>query len=340
MKILIVGGDHTWSIERLYLKHLNQLGCTVELFPAQNFLFKYLEKSIINKVKYRLNFTFILKKINVEMVRRIKEFDPETVVVFKGMEVLDETLKNIKSKGISLANYNPDNPFIFTGRGSGNKNIIRNMPYYDLHFSYNKEIIHQIIKCYHSKTYFLPFGFEMEEDSYLEINKQKKINRMCFLGNPDKQRVLFLKGLASHGLEIDIHGNNWNKYFSSDEQIRIFKPVYQDDFWRTMNRYNVQLNIMRIHNLNSHNMRTFEIPGVGSIQLAPKTSEHQFFFKDGQEIFLYNSIEDCAEIAFSILKMNEKEITILRENARFKSVESRYSYFDRAKEMLEQLEKL
>ena len=42
---------------------------------------------------------------------------------------------------------------------------------------------------------------------------------------------------------------------------------------------------MRIHNPDSHNMRSFEVPGVGGIMVAPDTKEHRIFFEVGKEIF-------------------------------------------------------
>lgn len=340
MKIILIGGDHVWSIERIYLKHLKALGLDVDLFPAQNFFFDYLKKSILNKIKYRLNISTILKEINYKLIDKLQAYDPDVIVVYKGMEVLFETLKYAKEKGIHLVNYNADNPFIFTGRGSGNKNVVRNMPLYDLHFSYNLEVIKKIKKDFHTSTYFLPFGFELDNELFNEINGQSKINRLCFLGNPDVQRVSFIRRLVDLGISIDLYGNYWSKYFEKNVRVRVFGPIYQKDFWRIMNQYDLQLNIMRIHNLDSHNMRTFEIPAAGAIQLAPETTEHLLFFDDRKEIFLYKSVEDCAQKVKQILALNPSEIENIRMNSRRKCENAKFSYFDRANEMIEEIKRV
>jgi hypothetical protein len=75
------------------------------------------------------------------------------------MEIFPESLQWAKQKGIKLVSFNPDNPFIFTGKGSGNSNVTQSIPLYDLHFTYNHEIEQQLREKYRSKIAYLPFGF-------------------------------------------------------------------------------------------------------------------------------------------------------------------------------------
>lgn len=91
---------------------------------------------------------------------------------------------------------------------------------------------------------------------------------------------------------------------------------------------------MRPHNLDSHNMRTFEIPGIGGIQLAPDTIDHRGYFEDGKEIFLYKNLEECVSKITNLLKLTKNEASLIRENARNKSIQNNYSYQERANQVL------
>src|ERR1700738_4749112 len=118
-KVLIIGSDHIWSLERIYLKYLHQQGIRTELFAAQNLFYAYNGHSVINKLKLRIGISDIYRSINRQLRSKIEQFKPDIVWVFKGMEVLPETLEWIRSKGIKSVNFNPDNPFVFSSRGSG-----------------------------------------------------------------------------------------------------------------------------------------------------------------------------------------------------------------------------
>lgn len=333
MRLLIVGSNQKWAIERIYLKYLRELNPETFLFAAQNLLHDYLNKSLLHKVYFRIGVSDIYKKINSQLIQYVEEIKPDIIWVFKGMEVLPETLKMFKKKGIKLVNYNPDHPFIISGRGSWNKNVFNSVGLYDLHFCYSKSLMKKINDEYKIRTEFLPFGFELNNEIYEEVKNVEEINKTCFIGNPDKIRAEIIKYLIANGVEVDVYGHNWNRYFkiNASPNLKIYDAVYADEFWKIVRKYRVQLNIFRPHNIGSHNMRTFEIPAVGGIQLAPDSPEHRAFFEDGKEIFLYNDNKDLLETIKILLQMDKTIVHQKREQARQKSLLADYSYKERAK---------
>lgn len=338
MKILLVGSDKVWSIENHFHKYFNEFGADTKLFPAQSIFYNFHQKNIINKILYRLGLTNITKAINTHFKKIVDGFKPNVVLVFKGMEIFPETLQWLKQQNIFIANYNPDNPFIFTGRGSGNSNITQSLPLYDLHLTYNVEIEQQLKQQLNIPTGFLPFGFELSEEVVKECEQQPEIIKCCFLGNPDKDRAALISELADKGIDIDVFGNDWNK-FVSHKNITTHPPVYGNDLWGKLRQYRVQLNIMRVHNLNSHNMRTFEVPGVGGIMIAPDTVEHRMFYEEGKEVFLYSSTDECVTKMQYILNLPKADADAIRFNARQKCLQQGYTYKGRAASLLHMLQK-
>jgi len=136
-----------------------------------------------------------------------------------------------------------------------------------------------------------------------------------------------------------VYGNDWNK-FVKHPNIQIYQPVYGDEFWRTLRKYRVQLNLMRPHNPGTHNMRSFEIPGVGGVQLAPASNDHRNYFEPGKEIFVYNVLEDCIVEIKKILALSQQDADAVRINARHRSITSGYSYKDRASQAWQQIEEI
>lgn len=338
MKILLIGSDHVWSLEKIFYKYLVQLNNDVELFPAQNYFYSYYNKSVINKMFYRAGVSSVINKINKRLIKTIETFQPDIAWVFKGMEILPSTLELMKRKGVFLVNYNPDNPFIFSGTGSGNNNIIKSLSKYNLHFTYNLEVKKQF-ESMGLKSALLPFGFDLSETLYNKCNNQTEMTKVCFLGNPDKYRATFIKSIADKGIEIDLYGNGWER-FINHQNVYINPPVFGEDFWMVLSRYRIQLNLMRPHNEKSHNMRSFEIPAIGGIMLAPCNIEHKAFFKDGTEVFLFTDLKDCIVKIKQILLLPQSEADRIRKNARERCLQSGYSYKERISASVKNIKEL
>jgi spore maturation protein CgeB len=319
-RILIIGSAHQSALEHIYAKHLRAFGNAVEIYPIQDLFLSYYTKSFLNKIIFRLGWSSIYDQLQKAVISFVAKYEPSHIIVFKGMELLPATLHIWESKGIKLINYNPDNPFLFSGRGSGNENVSNSILLFDLYCSYDSSIVKQLQDS-GVKSALIPFGFELDELEYQKIENTPEINRVCFLGNPDKERAKFINSLLNEHIDIDLYGSNWSRYIPSNlSSVKIYPPVYGLDFWKTLRRYAVQLNLMRIHNLNSHNMRSFDIPGVGGIMLAPRTADHQLYFEEGKEVFLFKDIEECIITIHQLLSINKDKRTVIRNAARNKSV--------------------
>jgi len=338
MKILIAGSNEIWALEKIYRTHLEEVGAEVRLLPAQSIFYAYYNRSLLHKVLFRLGLSGVFEKIERQAKEMITEWRPDIVWVFKGMELRPALLKWIREQGIRLVNYNPDNPFIFSGRGSGNDNVTRAIGLYDLHLTYDHAIQRRIVEEYQIPTSILPFGFELSNRLYEDCIRQEEEVRVCFLGNPDENRAAFLQQLAGD-VAVDVYGDGWDKYIKHDN-ITLHPPVYGDDFWRILYKYRVQLNLMRQHNPDSHNMRSFEIPGVGAIGLFPRTSDHALYFEEGKQVFLYGDMAECKEQALRLLAMSGEQAGKIREAAREKSLSAGYTYKDRASLVLQEMKKL
>jgi spore maturation protein CgeB len=341
MHILVVGGDKVSSIENYYSKYLKEFGVTVSRFLAPNLFYEYYETALFNKVLFKFGFSRIYESINSQFKSTVEEQRPDIIWIFKGMELFPETLEWAKAEKILLVNYNPDNPFLFTGRGSGNSNITNSLGLYDLHFTYNLEIERKIKSEFiNSKTSYLPFGFELDSDTMNHCEALSEVEELCFLGNPDSMRSAFIKKLCDASVKVVVYGHDWGKFLKSNEHLTINDAVYGIEQWEVLRKYRIQLNLMRIHNVDSHNMRTFEIPGIGGIMLAPHTAEHELFFVNRKQVFLYKDLAACIALIKEILNFSTQQAQNVRTAAREKSVSAGYSYRDRAQQALIQLQTL
>lgn len=330
MKLLIVGSALPGALELFYLHYLKQHGniSQIKLFNIHGQFHEYYSQSIFHKILFRLQLSGIYKKLNQELLHEVEVFQPTHIWVFKGMEIFPETLQKIRKKAIRLVNYNPDNPFFFSGRGSGNKNITNSIGLYDLHLTYNLSVLN-LLTQQRQRAAWLPFGFESNATIFTECQKETEIVKACFVGNPDRFREDFLCSLADQNIAIDVYGKGWK---IRHPLIQLHASVYGIDFWKTLYKYRVQLNPLRPHNSTSHGMRSFEVPGIGGILLTQQTPEHAQFFSEDEEVFFYSNLATCVEKIKLLLNLSKNEADLIRGKARSRSLASGYDYKSRALE--------
>jgi spore maturation protein CgeB len=324
MKILIIGSDYNWSIERIYKRELLKLGHQVTHVPVQNWHYDFYYKSPINKVLVSVGLTYLQTSIQKRLLAELNGHYFNLIWIFKGMELTPQTISVLKKQTSRLINFNPDNPFIFSGKGSGNKNISKSINLYDEYFTYDYQVMSRLESEFDIKCTFVPFGFDNEVISNEELSDLVEINAVCFVGNPDTYRSKIIEEILNKGLPLHVYGHDWQKHLKHPN-LTIHRSVYGKDYYKTLRKYRVQLNIMRMHNLESHNMRSIEVPGSGGIMLAPRTKDHEAFFKEGEEAFFYNDVNDLVDQVDKILKLGVKEVETLRMKASLR-VESNFTY--------------
>ncbi|HEX5170354.1 MAG TPA: glycosyltransferase [Cyclobacteriaceae bacterium] len=337
-RILMVGSDKVFAIENYYLKYLKASGIDVIHLSARSIFYDHYQRNFVNKIFFRLGVSAVYKKINKQFKEAVLRFRPEIIWVFKGMELFPASLVWAKSNAI-LVNYNADNPFFFMGKGSGNRNLTDSLGLYDLHLTYNHSVKSRLEQSFNVKVALLPFGFDVDEELFQCCQDQEEIRETCFLGNPERQRAGFIHALAELGVGITLYGNDWSKFISHPLVI-INKPVEGLESWKVLRRYRVQLNLMRVHNEDAHNMRTFQVPAIGGIMVAPDTPDHRTFFEDGKEVFLFSDVADCAEKIKMIMSLSRERANRIRHAARMRSTTSGYSYRDRTAQVLSEMKQL
>ena len=266
-------------------------------------------------------------------------FLPQLVWLFKGVDIFPETVRTLRRRGFHPVVYNADHPFEFSSRGSGNEFIARAVPEYSLFMTFSQHIAGQLAERHPQlATRVIPFGHAVDEATYASItDDSQEIVRACFLGSADAHRAEKIAVLLAAGIEVDIFGHFWDKVGSQIAGARLAGPVYGLEMYRTLRRYRVQLNFLRPHNVNSHNMRSFEAPASGAIMLAEDTVEHREFFRPEMEAFYFANDEELVGQAHRLLALTPDEADAIRARARARCVEEPYSYRHRAAEALAHL---
>jgi spore maturation protein CgeB len=327
MHIVIFGSTKPWAIEVIYEKYLKEMGNEISIFDPTLY---YRVTNIFHNILYKYLKVIFFLDVNNKFLKYISNKKPDIVWIFKGLELSTHTLIKLKKLNVKLVNFNPDHPFLRTYSSSGGKNIENAIPLYDLHFTYSSRIANQITYKFNIPVEMLPFGFELPVSIYQSAINQKEIVKLCFVGNPDSIRISLVKKIISHNISIDLYGYGWEKNFLNHPLVTCYGPASTVELYDVLRKYRIQLNIFRPHNYDSHNMRTFEIAGVGGIQLAPDSHDHRRYFSNNVNIFLYKNEQELIEKIFHLLELPHYEVSVIRNNVRNHSLIKDYSYLNRA----------
>jgi spore maturation protein CgeB len=333
MKLLFIGSFGEGALEKIYKNRFSALGMDVYPFDIQSPYFQKINESFFNKIRNRISPFPFIEDTNRELLRFVQNLQPDVILIFKGMELLPSTVAELKESSKILVNFNPDHPFRYFSRGSGNANVKDSLPYYDLHFSYSKKVAEEVSDKLNKPAFTIPFGFD--ETKKANITKEL-LDDIIFIGAYDKERARFFDKL---GVNVKIFGNK--KWSTPINLPKIIKEGYQgrsavdQDYVDYTCSALGAINILREQNLqeSSHNMRTFEVPGYGGLLLSNRTEEQCAFFEDKKEAFFFDSITELRDI-IQFLKKNKAVVQKVKMNARERSVKADYSYRKRAMEMI------
>jgi spore maturation protein CgeB len=341
--ILILGAFNPGAIENFYKQGFEKFGITVDTYGIADQYYAFLNKGLYNKVINKLSPDFFYAKINKALLGFIDKKHYDVILVFKGMELFPETVKQLKDHAILTANYNADHPFVYYAPGSGNHHVLDSIPHYDVHFSYAKKIVDQLQNSYNKQAYCIPFGYDsrLNTTSPGETNQFK--DRFLFIGAFDKQRARYLYQLQSDSL--DIYGEQ--KWSSRN----VFRPylkkayknsaLYGNEYVNAITTSLGILNLIRQQNMkeDSHNMRTFEVPGYGGLLVSQRTTEQLEYFEEGKEAVFFDSVYELQE-KMLYLSANTTVVNAMKQAAYNRSIRADYSYDQRSRQLLDCLKNI
>ena len=332
-KILILGSNEDFSIEKMYERSFKKLGSKVNLLHTYD-----IRKSLISRFIWKyfrfIYFIFIRKKIIKYIVNSSKKYD--LIIIFKGLYINKDFLSEIKKKSndSKIIDIFTDDPFkINYFKDISNKNILETIPYFDHIFIYSRVILKKLRRKYPKNRFsYLPFGY----DSVVHKNlKQKRNNTvkydLSFIGTADDERYEIIKRLDE--FKIILAGNGWNNY-ELGKNIKYVKEVNFKNFSKLLKISKVSLNILRKQNERSHNMKTFEIPSMGGLMITNRTFEQNFYFPENKASLMYSNIK---ELKLKIRKINNYSKKNNNIQKRSYLIVKKHSYIERAKYLVKKI---
>lgn len=304
MKILYVFQNYRKSYTGLgetFLRELKKTNHSILTFEFTDLSANRYLRRIYSVTGVRLYF---FKQQNKRLVKETIEAQPDLIVIFKGSDLFEETLHNLR---ISLPKtiisvFNPDDPF---NPASCGENIRRAIPYYDHYFIWTHRLIEKIKNVGAKNVHYLPFAWDQERIHKIDQRYQYDVG---FIGNYDKERGRWVYGLADEvnkkdsAFQISVFGDGWKPY----KGVQIYPQANGKRYLTTVSATRINLNILRLQNKGGVNMRTFEIPGIGAFMMHERSDEASAFFSEDKEAAYFSSITDLHNKILYYLKHQEE----------------------------------
>jgi spore maturation protein CgeB len=119
---------------------------------------------------------------------------------------------------------------------------------------------------------------------------------ILFLGTWMPERGSFLVDLVNRGLPLTIRGSNWHKAPEWPQLKKYWKggSIDGDSYAKAIQCAKVNLGLLSKGNRDLHTTRSLEIPALGGLLCAERTSEHLNMYIEGQEALFWKDAEECA----------------------------------------------
>lgn len=157
---------------------------------------------------------------------------------------------------------------------------------------------------------------------------------ICFIGNRDPKRDVFLKAVIKHKVHIKVYGN----YFLQDSLFWSFPQhflpsVANSKMGRIYARYSMSLNIHAQVVRHGTNMRTYECAGYGIPQMVEYRPGLTDYFDADKEIVVFHSTDELIDKIDAFTK-NKFEFQKMAINAR-RRASSEHSYHHRISTLID-----
>ena len=300
MKILYVGPDSGTSRQRKFA--LERLGH--DLFLVDPF-------EALPLRRWTRPWSFKTGALGLEgLVRRYvlakvgeARFD---LVLVDGGELIGAALtRDLRQAAAAIVHFNLDNPFVDRD-GARWRLVRRAMPFYDLFVSPRDSTNQAALRAGVKHTLRIDQAADEIGSRRLDFSAQDHVRYdadVVFVGVWMPERGPFMARLIERGVPLRIYGPRWEK---SAEYSRI-EPyiaggwVADEAYAKAIQGGKIAIGMLSKGNEDLHTTRTMEVPAMGVLLCAERTSDHMRLYRDGVEAVFWDDADECADQCLALL---------------------------------------
>jgi spore maturation protein CgeB len=334
VKILVVSDLSMYALGNAYIRALRKKSAEVFSFDLAANESKFIRFGKLGrKIHTFWPVEVWKKKANRELAVEYRRIMPDVVLVFGNVEITYGTIAFFRSVGSPrIILFWPDTLLNLNSFQKESASL------YDLVATYSSASIEPFLQIGFKKAVFLPFAGDRE---FLGIGGPSKefLYDISFAGGwrPEREAALTLIATTFPELKMLIKGTDWERFCKNPILLKNCdpNPVYGKNFGDFIRSSRINLNVIDDTNFPAANMRFFEIPAAGGLELSSACPEMSSYFTNREDILYYNSEKEMIDQIKWVLD-NPGEAEKLRKAA-IEKIEKEHTYLDRVTELLKKI---
>ncbi len=292
--VIIYGEDHPGSLYHSYRRGFEELGWRVTGYCPLQALSRALPAAR-SRIGRRLLHGLAARRLNEHVCDELASERPDLILVLKGAQLSAGTVAHLRTTtGAPVVNYYPDDPFsnVRSNRLTYGPGTLSS---YDVCFTFARHLMPAYRAVGARCIEYLPFARDPSLHAPAAEVPPPDFE-IVFVGNLDEERVGWLEAVADHS--IVFFGEHTREALKPRSPLRraTFMPgVYGAEFARAIRRGAIALNVMRLQNSKSHNMRSFESPACAAFTMSQRTPELVQLFRENEEIVCFGSRDELRD---------------------------------------------
>lgn len=297
MKILILNaGDH-YTLGWSYKRGFESLGHDVRIIDPVQCLKQYVGWN--NRFTRRLFERQIISAFNRRWLPELLEIPADLVWIGKGAWAVPWLWRKFKERrpDVKLVCFNGDNPLVTYSRGGNRPWVTESISCFDLFCTYNSCLLEPLIEAGARRVACIPFAWDPEIHPMHQYGNFER--DVLFIGNGDTYRARWLTDILSHpsakNWKVSIYGVWRKRLCESFSDVVHHQQVLGREMAKLVASSRITLNILRVQNEGSHNMRTFETPGCGGLLASQYSDEQATLLVPGEAAILFHDKYDAVQ---------------------------------------------
>ena len=297
LSILYIGIDSRTSRHRAL--SLGRLGHRVQIVDPYRFL---PSGRFMGYWIHRTGALGVGKFIRARVLEAIRSAEFDLVWVNAGDVISPDLILDLKQHAKFIINYNSDDPY---GPRDGKKwrLYLHSVPFYDLVAVVRdcniaegfKAGARDVIRVHRSSDEVAHAPRKLSPSDLAKWESE-----VAFIGTWMPERGPFLARLVERGVPLTIWGNRWSKA----KEWPILRSYWRgpgletatgDDYAKAVQCAKICIGLLSKGNRDLCTQRSFEIPRLGGVLCAERTSEHLALYEEDVEAVFWNDAKECAE---------------------------------------------
>jgi spore maturation protein CgeB len=237
--------------------------------------------------------------------KEIPDNSLDLVWVDMGELASERLVRALKIAAPVVVNFNLDNPFV-TRDGGRWRLFHQAAPLYDLFVTPRRSSALAALRAGVPKVLQINQAADeiaSRRISLDEADTARFAAEVVFVGTWMPERGPLLSRLIERGVPLRIYGPRWDRA----REYPVLRPhvvlgeLTGSDYAKAIQGAKIAIGLLSKGNEDLHTTRSMEIPAMGVLFCAERTSDHLNLYRDGEEAVFWDDADECADRCLELL---------------------------------------